>query len=184
MELGLVLRPDRLHGQHPFPQQGEAGGEVGAVVGHLLAVPAAADAEQEAAAGEEVDGGDLLGGDDGVPLDDEADARPEQEPFGAGGQRPEDHEGIGGAAELVGDAVAAGGDGLGEGGDVGVLGDEQRLEAAVLQRPAEGPDVDAVPGGEGADAEPHEAPLASVMALCIQDTVRCGSCPGRSSKWR
>ena len=44
---------------------------VDAVVGHLVHVPAEADAEAEASAGEEVERRDLLGGDDRVALGDE-----------------------------------------------------------------------------------------------------------------
>src|SRR3954469_18592122 len=41
------LRPEGLHRQHAFPQQPEAGGMAGAVILHLLYIPAAADAEFE-----------------------------------------------------------------------------------------------------------------------------------------
>ena len=71
---GLVLGPDRLHRLDPLAHQREARARVGAVVVHLLEVPAGADAEEEAAAGELVERGDLLGGRDRVALDDQADA--------------------------------------------------------------------------------------------------------------
>jgi hypothetical protein len=50
MELGLVLGPDLLHGQDSLAHQLEAAGGIGAVVGHLLQVPAPAHPEQEASA--------------------------------------------------------------------------------------------------------------------------------------
>ena len=53
---------------------------IGPVVGHLLAVPARADAELEAAAGQVVDRRDLLGGDDRVALDHQADAAADAQP--------------------------------------------------------------------------------------------------------
>jgi hypothetical protein len=45
------------------------------MVGGFLHVPAEADAEGDPPAGEEVEGGDLLGEDDGVVLGDEGDSR-------------------------------------------------------------------------------------------------------------
>ena len=55
-------------------QQAAARLEGGAVVLHLLGVPAAADAEEEAAAREMIEAGDLLGERDRVALDHQADA--------------------------------------------------------------------------------------------------------------
>src|SRR5439155_5223785 len=62
LEARLVLGPDPLHGLDTLAEELPAGAEVGAVVLHLLGVPAASDAEQETPAGEEVEGRDLLGG--------------------------------------------------------------------------------------------------------------------------
>ena len=90
--LGLVLRPQRLHRQDALAHQLEARVVAGAVVFHLLDVPAAADAEHEAAAGELVEAGDLLRGDDRVALRDQADAGAEPQLFrhrGGEGQRDE-----------------------------------------------------------------------------------------------
>ena len=66
----LVRRPDRLHGLDPLAQQNHPPPRVGPVVGHLLPVPARADAELEPSAGQVVDAGYLLGSDDRIPLDD------------------------------------------------------------------------------------------------------------------
>jgi hypothetical protein len=71
--LGLRLRPDHLHRLDTLARELVARGEGGAVVGHLLGIPAIADAEQEAAARELVDRGHLLGGLDRVTLRHEAD---------------------------------------------------------------------------------------------------------------
>src|SRR5439155_21404844 len=76
--LGLTLRPQRLDRLHPLPQQRPAGLEGGAVVAHLLAVPAAADAEQKAPVGEAIEACGLLGRVDGIALDEKADARADQ----------------------------------------------------------------------------------------------------------
>src|ERR1700730_13761516 len=69
----LLLCPDRLHRLHALSQQAESRRRIRAVVAHLLDVPASADAEQEAPAGEEVQCRDLLRGRDRIALDDEAD---------------------------------------------------------------------------------------------------------------
>ena len=64
VEFGFLLGPQRLHGQHALAQQLEAGVVARAMVLHLLDVPAAADGEDEAAAGELVEAGHRFGGDD------------------------------------------------------------------------------------------------------------------------
>src|SRR4029077_14309152 len=70
----LRLRPDCLHRLDALAHELETRRKVGAVVGHLLGVPAAADAEYEAAGGKPVDGRDLLRGMDRIALYHEADA--------------------------------------------------------------------------------------------------------------
>src|SRR6185295_19690339 len=62
----LALRPDRLHREDALAQQPPAALPRGAVVLHLLRVPAAADAEEHAAARQAVERGHLLGGDDRI----------------------------------------------------------------------------------------------------------------------
>ena len=59
VELGFLLGPQLLHGQHALAQQLEARLVAGAVVLHLVDVPAAADGEDEAAARELVEAGHL-----------------------------------------------------------------------------------------------------------------------------
>jgi hypothetical protein len=51
------------------------------MIGHLFGVPAAADAKDEAAGRQPVDGGDLHGSMDWIALDDEADAGRELDPL-------------------------------------------------------------------------------------------------------
>src|SRR6056297_605328 len=92
LERGLVLGPDLFHGQHLLAQDRPARGVRRAVLGHLLLVPAVADAEQEPPARQRIDAGDLLGRVDGVALSDEADAGGDVERAGdrcAGAERHE-----------------------------------------------------------------------------------------------
>ena len=70
--LGRLLGPQLLHRQHTLAHDLEARVVAGAVILHLLDVPTAADAEDEAAAGELVEAGDRFRGDDRVALRDEA----------------------------------------------------------------------------------------------------------------
>ncbi len=69
-----LTRPDRLHRLDPLAQQLPARRKVGSMVRHLLAVPAAADAEDEPAVRDLVDTRDLLGSVDRIALDEKADA--------------------------------------------------------------------------------------------------------------
>src|SRR4029077_19972497 len=77
----LLLCPDRLHRLDALFQQAESCRRIRAVVAHLLDVPASADAEQEAPAGEEVQCRDLLRGNDRIALDDEAAPGPHAPPL-------------------------------------------------------------------------------------------------------
>src|SRR6266849_3676749 len=92
--LRLRLRPDRLHGLDALAHHPEARLEVRAVVGHLLGVPAGADAEEEPPARDLVEARDLLGGLDRIALHDEAHARGDPQPDGGRGGGGERHEGI------------------------------------------------------------------------------------------
>src|SRR5260370_17740355 len=71
--LGLLLSPDRLDRLDPLAQQLPPRAELRPVICHLLAVPAAADAEDQAPVRNQVEAGRFLGGVDGVPLAEEAD---------------------------------------------------------------------------------------------------------------
>src|SRR5205814_2813005 len=94
VERSGVLGPDLPHREHPLAQQAEARLEGRAVVFHLLGVPAAADAEEEAPAREEVEARDLLGQGDRIVLDDQADARADLERAGYRGRGGERDEGV------------------------------------------------------------------------------------------
>src|SRR5438552_1355504 len=72
----------------------EAGLELRAMVLHLLGAPAAADAEVEAAVGEEIGAGHGLRRRDRVALDDQADAGPHAQVLGGGGGGHQSDEGI------------------------------------------------------------------------------------------
>ena len=74
VKLGLLFGPYFLHRQHPLPEHAPSLFEVGAMILHLLGVPAAADAEDESAAGEHVETGYLFCRNDRVTFDNETDA--------------------------------------------------------------------------------------------------------------
>ena len=76
MELRDVSGPDRLHAADVLVRHLSAMGERHAVVGHLRRVPAVAGTEDEAAARQQVEGGDLLGKHDRVVQSDQADTCP------------------------------------------------------------------------------------------------------------
>ena len=125
--------PQRLHRQHALAQQLEARVVAGAVVLHLLDVPAAADGEDEAAARELVEAGDRFRGDDRVALRHQADAGAELERFGRrGGERQRD-ERIVRVRIALRQLAAAGERRTAAGRDMRVLADEQRFEAARLR---------------------------------------------------
>jgi hypothetical protein len=74
LERGLVVRPQLLHREDVLAQDRTALAVGGPVLGHLLLVPAVADAEQEPAVRQCVDACDLLGGVDRIALGDQADS--------------------------------------------------------------------------------------------------------------
>ncbi|KUI24816.1 hypothetical protein AU196_16005 [Mycobacterium sp. IS-1742] len=90
--LGGFVGPQRLDGLDALVEQGTAGLRVRAVVAQFLDVPAGADTEHETAAGDQVDTGPFLGGDDGIALDEKCDARDQLDVPGdrrGGGERDE-----------------------------------------------------------------------------------------------
>ncbi len=94
MVLGLVESPDGLDRLDPLAQELPPGLEHSAVVGHLLTVPSAADPEQEPAVRNDVEACRLLGGVDGIALNQQADAGPDLERLRGQGGGGEGHEGI------------------------------------------------------------------------------------------
>ena len=150
----LVGGPDGLDRLDPLAHHRHPGARIGAVVGHLLAVPARPDAELEPPAGQVVDAGRLLRGDDRVALDHQADARPDPQPRGSRrrrGQRDEQVERVDIAlrqrlAARIGRVLDR---------HVGVLGEEQRLVSAFLGQPGDVAGPDRVMGGKDRYAEFH-----------------------------
>ena len=166
MELGLVLGPDLLHGQHRFPGLGPSVVEIAPHNLRLLPVPARAYAEHEAAPGEIVQGRDHLGEKKRVPLRHQADAR--SQPQGTGHRRGlgEGHEGIHHVGVGVWDVSPAGGGIKGNGlqGHYGVLRHPDGLEAQILRPPGHNGHVDWGTRDRGnRDADLHDGLL---LALC------------------
>ncbi len=124
----LVLGPDRLHRLDPLPQDSHPPAWVGTVVAHLLAVPAGADSELEAAAGQVVDARHLLRRDDRVTLDDQADAAAHAQPRRGSSGRRQRHEQVVDVPVLA-RQLASRVWGLAAGRDVGVLGEGSRASA-------------------------------------------------------
>src|SRR5512139_871783 len=107
--------------------------EVGAVVLHLVLVPAVADAEQEAPPGDLVDRGHRLGGLNGIALVDQADAGADLQLLRDRGRRRQRHEGVHGVVVLLGQLTPARPFRLARQRNVRVLGRPHRFEAAFLQ---------------------------------------------------
>jgi hypothetical protein len=122
---------------------------------HLLGVPAAADAEEHAAAREMVEARHLLGERDRIALDDQADAGADLEAGGDGGRRRQGHEGIECVPVLLRQIRAAGPGAAPADRNVRVLGHEQGLEAARLGLAGQLVDADRVIGAELVDAVFH-----------------------------
>lgn len=121
----------------------------------LLPVPADAHAEDESPAGDEVQARNLLRGGDGVALDHQGDARADEQPLCSARRRGERDERVQGAVVLAGQVSATRIRGLPARRDVGVLGDEQRVEAALLYRPRERGRGYTFVGDECGDSEFH-----------------------------
>src|SRR5438094_4462336 len=155
LEGRLVLGPDVLHGEHALAQHAPALLEVGAVVLHLLGVPPAADAEEDAPAREEVEARDLLGGGDRVALDEETDPRADLERGGHGGRRRQRDEQVVRVPVLLRQRRPARPRAPPRDRDVGVLREPERFEAAGLDRARQVVDAHRIVGGEHDDAQVH-----------------------------
>ena len=79
VELRFLLRPQRLHREHALAQELEARVVTRAMILHFLDVPAPADGEHEASAGELIEASYRLRGDDRVALRKERNAGAEFE---------------------------------------------------------------------------------------------------------
>ena len=133
--LGGIFGPDLFHRLDLLAHLRGAGLVDGAVVFHLFGIPAAADAEQEAAVRYLVERCDELRGLDRIPLDHQANSSAQPQPgrdCRGGAQRDERiHHveilfGQGRFAEWMGEPT---GDGY-----VRVLRHQERVKAALLQR--------------------------------------------------
>ncbi len=115
---GLGFRPDLLHRLDALAHQLGAALEGGAVVLHLLGIPADADAEQEAALRHLVYRGHLLGGLDRIALVDQA--YPGADFQLRGGRRGggEGHKGVHAVVVALRQVAAAGEGGAARGGDM------------------------------------------------------------------
>jgi hypothetical protein len=129
----------------------------------LVDVPPEADAEVDPAAAEQVERGHRLGGHHRVPLGGEQDAGAHPQPLRGGGDRGEGHQRVEAAPVLLGELRVAGGRRRPPaGGDVGVLGQPERLEAALLGGDRQLDHIDRRVGREHGDAEAHwRAPVSS-----------------------
>ena len=205
VKLRLVLRPDLLHGQHSLAHHAEARREGSPVMLDLLDVPAGAHAEEEAPVGEEVEAGHLLRGDDrdraGSPgrsrcRGEAATSRPPPPPARRRGPACASTP-SGGTAAGPGRAAAR--------RDVGVLGHEERLEAALLEGARQVVDADRVLGREDEGADLHALPPRServdveaaapvpraaiggrpaILSHGRRPAARRGQAPGRAARGR
>jgi hypothetical protein len=133
----LPLRPDRLHRLDPFPHQRQPRPRVGAVVAHLLPVPAGAHDHQADPAADTELPRCRCGGSES---DEQVEAVPvlRRQPALA---RPRVHT---------------------RHRDVRVLGEEQRLLTALLDHAGKRPGPDPVVGGKITDAELDSQTLAGL----------------------
>ena len=129
-------RPDRLHRLDALAHQLPARVERGAVVFHLLGVPATADTEEEPTVRDMIDRGDLFRRGDRIALNDKTDPGADLEVLGGGGRCGERHERIHRLVIHLRQVGAPGPRTSSAGRDVGVLGDPVRLEPTLLERRA------------------------------------------------
>ena len=98
---------------------------------------------------------DLLRGHDRVALDHQADPGAELDPLGRRAGRHQGDERVVDVRVLARQLVAGRVGGLARGRDMGVVGEEQRLERALLDHPRQGRPDRCLVGGEVADRELH-----------------------------
>jgi hypothetical protein len=141
--------------------------EIHSVVLRLGPVPSEADSQGETAAGEMVEGGDLLGQDDRIVLGDQKDPGPEGDPLGGRhGSRKGDEGAESPAIVLDPHTFDEGRRHVGPEREMRVLGEIERVEAALLGGAGERARGHVAISEECGYAEPHEAqaaPFGSVM---------------------
>src|SRR2546427_12094565 len=104
------------------------------MIGHLLSLPPGADAKVEASDRDVVAARDLLGGIDGVWLDDEADAGRDPELFRGEGRRCERNERVERMPVVLRQLCTTRPRALPAGWDVGMLGHPERFESRLLDQ--------------------------------------------------
>src|SRR5262249_22757015 len=141
-------------------------GRLDAVVPQFLEYPTRADTELHPPVRQDVERRDLLRRDQRIPLGDQRHRGTEGQPGGGLRRSGQRHEAVHAVLELRGprgDVVVLRGDRR----DMGVVGVEQRLEAAVLQQRRELTGPDGVPGGEHNKPELHDACLPVLTTPAI-----------------
>ena len=179
---GFVCSPERLHGLDPVLHDPKSGLEAGAVVLHLLRVPARTDTEVEAPAGDQIEARHRLGGNDGVALGDQANARAEAERAGHRRRGGEAHERIERVGIFLRQLAPAAPGRAPAGGDVGVLGHEERVEPSLLERRRKLGQRDAIIGGEDNGANLHGCVLPGrcLIAACVARRTLSRTAPRRN----
>ncbi len=152
---GLGLGPDLLHRLDPLAHQLEAGLGIGAVIFHLVGIPAAADAEQKAPARDLVDRGDEFRCLDRVALLHQAHAGPELEPGCGDRGGSQRHERVHRVVIPLWQFSAARKRRFARGRDVRVLGRPDQFKPPLLQRLGEVDRRDRVIGKEHQCAKIH-----------------------------
>ena len=138
----LVLGPDRLHGFRAIHHDAEPGVEGRAVILHLLGIPARTDAEIQAAIGDQIQRRRGLRRNDGIALGEQYDAGSQAQPFGRRGRRRQPYEGIQSVGVLPRQLRPSRPGRSPAGGNMRVLGHEQRCVTAFLQSAGELDDAD------------------------------------------
>jgi hypothetical protein len=152
------------------------------VVPHLLQVPTSPDSEDEAPSGEAIDRSDRLRGRDRVTLHQQADGGPHPDPLRGPRRGREGDERVMDAGVLIGQLPAGRVWRLTRGGNVGVVGDEEGLEATLLGHGRQFRRLDGLIGGEVGDAEIHAAILSSAGPGPIPPGDRTPGCgPGHGA---
>src|SRR6266852_580686 len=155
VKIGLFVGPELLHGQDPLAHELPAAVGIGAVIGHLLQVPAAAHAEQKASARQVIQRGHLFGGGDRIALDHQAHPRAKAELAGHRGRGGQSQKRVKHVRVLAWELCTAGPRGAPLSRDVRVLWYPQRLESLVFGGAGQVDDRDRVLGWEDKYAKLH-----------------------------
>ena len=149
VEDGFLFGAEELEDLDVFVGDGAAVGEIATSQFELLAEPADAGADDEAALGEDVEGGEHLGIDDGVAVGEDLDGDAKADALGDAGEEGEEGEGF--------EDVVLGAEGWDARGVVGVAGlelgghddvvaDHEGVVTGLLDGAGEGGNLDGVDG--------------------------------------